>query len=116
MSSTLSKVARLAAATTAATIATLGIAAPAQAHPEVTVRCDPASNSRHGCTVSIKGAAQPVRIRWYIGGTHIPELDGRISWWRGCALGQPVTGKAIVTDPNGSDSDSDTVICGAIPD
>lgn len=106
--------ARLAAALAVATIATLGLAAPAQAHPEIVVMCDPVPNSRHSCIVFIEGAAQPMHIRWYIDGRHIPELDDRNSWVRGCALGKPVTGKAVVTDPNGSDSASDTVICGDI--
>jgi hypothetical protein len=117
MSRTLSRVARLATAiTAAATIATLGLAAPAQAHPEVVVRCESAPNSQHGCSVSIRFAVQPVQIRWYINGTHVTKLNDLISWFRGCARGEPVTSKAVVTDATGgSDSDSDTVICGTSP-
>lgn len=95
--------------------ATLALAAPAQAHPEVLVLCEPASNSRHMCAVFIEGEAPPVTIKWYVDGQYVASLDNRISWVRGCARGQRVTAKAVVTDPNGSDSDSDSVICGATP-
>lgn len=102
------------AALAAVTIATLGLAAPAQAHPEINVMCDPVPNSRHACVVLIEGSAPPVRIYWFIDGTHVPELNHDNSWVRGCALGKLVTAEALVIDPNGRDRDSDTVKCGDI--
>jgi hypothetical protein len=110
----MNRISRTAAVFAAAAVAALGLAAPAQAHPEINVMCDPVPNSRHSCVVFIEGSAPPVRIRWYIDGKRIPELDDDNSWVRGCALGKSVTAKAVVTDPNGSDSGSDTVRCGGI--
>jgi hypothetical protein len=104
---------RVAVALAIAGLATLGLATPAQAHPEVRVGCDPLSNSRIGCTAHVSGSTS-FKIVWYIDDTHITSLDGRIGWVRGCERGKLVKVKAVVTDSLGSDSATVTVRCGAV--
>lgn len=105
-------VTRMLTTTALAIGATLTLAGPAQAHPQVNVICEGVSNSRFMCTAFISGAHEPPQIRWFINGVHIPELDGATHFVRGCANGTRVTGRAVVTDIHGSGQDSDSAPCG----
>lgn len=109
--------ARALAVATLGTAGVLTLASPAYAHPEITnLHCTGYTNSRFGCTVSYTGAHQPVTIRWYVNGRRDPSLDDKSHFIRGCARGERVTGKAVVSDVHGTDTLSDWAICGSDPD
>jgi hypothetical protein len=87
-------------------------AGPAQAHPDVNVICEGASNSRFSCAVFVGHAGPSVQIRWYVNGIQIRELDNLRHFFRGCARGNDVVARAVATDDRGFGEDSDSARCG----
>lgn len=94
-------------------MAVFGLSGQAYAHPDITnVTCDPMANSTFGCWVFYANAHQPVRIRWYVNGNLDSTLNDLWHFTRGCARGQQVFVKVVVSDVHGSDTASTSVLCG----
>jgi hypothetical protein len=92
--------------------ATLALAAPASAHPEITNLNCTAGARVVLCDVTHVGTASPFTIRWWVNGFAVPSANDDVSMRSSCSPKKVVSVRVTITDPNGSATTSQSYFCG----
>jgi hypothetical protein len=85
--------------------ATLAVASPAAAHPDITLACDIGAG-RVYCTVSDAGGGPPYTVRWWINNVMVADFDNDFDLGGGtCVINTKTAVRVTVWDAHGSDTE-----------